>query len=62
MANALAHHLQLAEKGLEQAVGSDVDAMRPAAALRPRHDFFPCVYNDAYVLCPESLETTSSAS
>lgn len=48
MATALSHHLQLAKGGAQsQAQTPEVTAIQ--SKRMPRHDFFPCVYNDTFI-------------
>lgn len=52
MAKALAHHLQLADEGVNLSSQDDVrmPAMLSTVRQFSRHDFFPCVYNEPYVV------------
>lgn len=52
MAKALAHHLQLSDEGVTLASQDDVTMPAKSSKVRQfsRHDFFPCVYNDPYVV------------
>ena len=48
MAKALSHHLRLVDESVQTTCSFDVDAGWETKR-HPRHDYFPCVYNDAFV-------------
>lgn len=53
MAKALGHHLQLAdERATATSCQASASAGLPVRRFS-RHDFFPCVYNDPFVVRPE---------